>query len=66
MPGQRGLAVVFTAAAVGLIGSAAVVDNGSAWGVWTVVVVVVGVAAFRWCGRRIGMARRLLAELSTR
>jgi hypothetical protein len=38
-----------------------VVDNGSAWGVWTVVVMVV--AAFRWCGRRIGIARRLLAEL---
>ena len=64
MNGQRGLAVVFTAAAVGLIGSAAVVDNGSIWGVWTVVVVVV--AAFRWCGRRIGIARRLLAEPATR
>jgi hypothetical protein len=45
-----------------------VVDNGSAWGVWAVAVVVMaeGVAAFRWCGRRIGIARRLLAEPATR
>jgi hypothetical protein len=63
--GLRWLAAVYAAVVASLVGLAAVVANDNAWGVWAVALIVaaVGLAAFRWSGRRLRTARRLQAEL---
>ncbi len=63
--GLRWLAAVYGAVVASLIGLAAVVANDNAWGVWAVALIVaaVSLAAFRWSGRRLRIARRLQAEL---
>jgi hypothetical protein len=62
--GLRWLAAVYGAVVAALIGLAAVVANDNAWGVWALAVIVaaVSLAAFRWAGRRLRVARRLQAE----
>ena len=63
--GLRWLAAIYAAVVASLVGFAAVIANDNAGGVWAVGVIVAagGLGTFRWCGRRLRIARRLLAEL---